>query len=160
MGLEEILFIVFSLLSFLSAIGAILARSLVYSAFSLGLLGVFAGALFVLAGYTYLGIFMIAVYSGAVVIFILLIAMMFRVVPKISRGASILAFLASTIFAIALAFIYFNKLNSLTERILSLGLDPVSVLLVKKPLYLYIITFTLAATMIEVMALIAKVKTR
>lgn len=160
MGLEEVLFLVFSVLSLFTAVGAVLAKSLVYSAFSLGLLGIFAGALFVLAGYAYLGIFMVAVYSGAVVIFILLIAMMFKIVPKIDKRASITAFLTSMVLAVSLTYIYVNGFSILSEKFMSLDLEPLSSLLIKKPVYLYIVAFTLAATMIEVMALVAKVRAR
>jgi len=53
------------------AILAIEARSLVYCAISLAIMSVALGALFILLGAPYVGVFQIAVYAGAITIILL-----------------------------------------------------------------------------------------
>ena len=160
MGIEGLLLVILGVLSAASAIGAVIAKSLVYSAFSLGMLGIFMGAIFVVSGYLYLGIFMVAVYSGAVVIFIILIAMMFKVTPRMSRRFSITALVTSLVVAFSLSLISTRSITFFTEGLRYLSLEELSDFVVRRPAYIYLVSFTLAATMIEVMALVAKVVRR
>lgn len=115
---DLILFSLFSLLAIASIMFAALVvgqRSLVYSALSLGLLGMANAGLFALLGYILIAVFHLAVFIGAAVIFILFSVTMFRDVPDIEVSKKIVA--AITIPLIALILIYIYLPQSITPFI-------------------------------------------
>jgi NADH-quinone oxidoreductase subunit J len=89
-------------LAAIAVIAAVLVvehKSLVYSAFFLGVLGMANAALFALLGFTFVGLFHVAVYIGAAVTFILFSITMFEDVPSIERPIRLAA-----VISVLLAF--------------------------------------------------------
>ncbi len=86
-------------------------RSLVYSALSLGLLGMANAGLFAFLGYTFVAVFHLAVYIGAAVIFILFSVTMFREVPDIEVPSKVLAAITIPVIALILIYVYLPYLN-------------------------------------------------
>ena len=86
-------------------------KSLIYSAMSLGLLGMANAGLFAFLGYTLIAVFHLVVYIGAAVIFIMFSVTMFREVPDIEVSSKILKAITVPLIAIILIYIYSPYLN-------------------------------------------------
>lgn len=111
---ELILLISFSILGIalvVFAASVVGQRSLVYSALSLGLLGMANAGLFALLGYAFIAVFHLAVYIGAAVIFILFSVTMFREIPDIEVSTKILTVITVPLIALILIYIYLPYLN-------------------------------------------------
>lgn len=77
-SLDLIVFVVVSIIAIISAIMVIRIKSLVYAAFSLGILGLSIAILFALMGFGFVSLFQVMVYVGATVTFIIFSVIMFR----------------------------------------------------------------------------------
>ena len=102
---ELVMIISFSVLALaltVFAASVIWQKSHVYSALSLGLLGMANAGLFAFLGYTVIAVFHLAVYIGAVVIFILFSVTMFRKIPDIEASTKILVAITVPIFVLIL----------------------------------------------------------
>lgn len=82
--------------------------SLVYGAISLGFLGMVNAGLFILLGFTFVGLFHLLVYVGAAVVFILFVVTMFRVVPTVEFRAKSLAVIIASLLAFSLALVFWS----------------------------------------------------
>ena len=74
--MTEALFAVFGSLTMLAAMGVVLSRSPVYSAFSLVLSFFGLSAMYVLWGATFLGMIQILIYAGAIVVLFVFVVML------------------------------------------------------------------------------------
>lgn len=95
-----IVFVVLAAVAVASAFLVVEHKSLVYSAFFLGVLGMANAVIFSLLGFTFIALFHLAVYIGAAVTFILFAITMFEEVPPVERRVRFIA-----IFAALLAFV-------------------------------------------------------
>jgi NADH:ubiquinone oxidoreductase subunit 6 (subunit J) len=86
-------------------------KSLVYSALSLGLLGMANAGLFAFLGYTLIAVFHLAVYIGAAVIFTLFSVAMFRDIPDVEGSSKILAAITISFITLILIYIYLPHFN-------------------------------------------------
>lgn len=93
-------FLALAITAILSSLLVVLHKSLVYSAFFLGVLGMVNAALFALLGFTFIALFHVAVYIGAAVTFILFSVTMFEEAPSVERPIRIVA--AFTVLAVFL----------------------------------------------------------
>ena len=112
---EIILLSSFSVLAIALVVFATLVvgqRSLVYSALSLGLLGMANAGLFAFLGYTLIAVFHLAVYIGAAVIFILFSVTMFRDIPDVEVSSKILAAITIPLISLILIYIYLPHFNA------------------------------------------------
>jgi NADH-quinone oxidoreductase subunit J len=74
--MKEAFFIFFSLYTILAALGVVLAKNPVYSAFSLILSFFGLSALYVMWGATFIGMIQILVYTGAIVVLFVFVVML------------------------------------------------------------------------------------
>ena len=74
--MTEALFAIFGVLTIFSAIGVVLARSPVYSAFGLILSFFGLSAMYVLWGATFIGMIQILIYTGAIVVLFVFVVML------------------------------------------------------------------------------------
>ena len=88
--------VVFSILS-------VVTRDYVYSAFSLGVVGVSFAGLFATLGYGYIATFHLLVYVGAAVTFIAFSVVMMRELPEDYRGLKFVAVAVGELFAILIS---------------------------------------------------------
>jgi NADH-quinone oxidoreductase subunit J len=107
-----ITFFSLAVVTIVSSILVIAHKSLVYSAFFLGVLGMANAALFALLGFTFIALFHVAVYIGAAVTFILFSITMFEEVPSVERPIRFVAAFSAVLTFVLLvgAFaLYFGK---------------------------------------------------
>lgn len=103
--------LVFSILGISMVVFSILVvfhPSLVYGAISLGFLGMMNAGLFILLGFTFVGLFYLLVYVGAAVVFILFAVTMFRAVPSVEFRAKSLAVIIASLLALSLALVFWS----------------------------------------------------
>jgi NADH-quinone oxidoreductase subunit J len=93
-------FLALAVTAILSSLLVVSHKSLVYSAFFLGVLGMANAALFALLGFTFIALFHVAVYIGAAVTFVLFSVTMFEEAPSVERPIRIVA--AFTVLAVFL----------------------------------------------------------
>jgi len=104
-------FFALAAVTIVSSILVIAHKSLVYSAFFLGVLGMANAALFALLGFTFVALFHVAVYIGAAVTFILFSITMFEEVPSVERPIRLIAALSAVLIFVLLVgtfTLYFN----------------------------------------------------
>ena len=106
----------------LSAIGVVLARSPVYSSFSLVLSFFGLSAIYVLWGATFIGMIQILIYTGAIVVLFVFVVMLLN----LGRGTGALTASWLTIFVAGLAVWFFSLilLRSLNYMPVGNGLMP------------------------------------
>jgi NADH-quinone oxidoreductase subunit J len=150
------LFLVLAIALVVFALLVVKQKSLVYSALSLGLLGMVNAGIFAMLGYTFIALFHLAVYIGAAVIFILFAVTMFREAPEIELSTKILALIAIPLIALALIYIYlpFSDISFTTKYFTYRGL---SLLFIEKYSFPLIVTaLALVTTLIEAITLARK----
>lgn len=124
-------------------------RSLVYSALSLGLLGMANAGLFALLGYAFIAVFHLAVYIGAAVIFILFSVTMFKEIPDIEVSTKILTIITVPLISLMLVYIYAPYLN-VTFKSQYIVYKEISLLFVSKYWFPLVVTgLALVTTLIE-----------
>jgi len=107
-----IAFLAIAVMAILSSLLVVEHKSLVYSAFFLGVLGMANAALFALLGFTFIALFHVAVYIGAAVTFILFSITMFEEAPSIERPFRVVAgftVLLTFLFLAVIFGIYLGK---------------------------------------------------
>lgn len=149
---ELILLGAFSSLAIALIVFAVLVvgqKSLIYSAMSLGLLGMANAGLFAFLGYTLIAVFHLAVYIGAAVIFIMFSVTMFREVPDIEVSSKILAAITVPLITIILIYIYSPYLNE-TFKLQYFAYKEISSLFLTRYWFPLVITgLALVTTLIE-----------
>lgn len=145
--------VIVSAVAIISSLLIVVHKSLVYSAFFLGVLGVSNAVLFALLGFTFIALFQVAVYIGAAVTFFLFSVTLFEKVPAVERRIRIviIAAVLSTIVLLAGIFaIYFGGTTSATE----VNFRELTSLLAGKYWFALIIAaLTLITTLIEAITL-------
>lgn len=107
----EFVFIIISIVVIISAILALESHEIIYGAFSLGVMFLGLAGLFILLDATYLAMFQISVYIGAVVVLILFTIMVvprerwmyraFKITPELIAGA-----IASLMLIVSICVLY------------------------------------------------------
>ncbi len=101
-----VVFILSSLMSVVAAALVVWHRSLVYSAFSLSILGVGNAILFAMLGFPIIALFHLAVYVGAAVTFILFSVVMLKEAPVVELPTKTLAVIAAVVLALLLVKVF------------------------------------------------------
>jgi NADH-quinone oxidoreductase subunit J len=142
-----------SAVAVISSLLIVVHKSLVYSAFFLGVLGISNAVLFALLGFTFIALFQVAVYIGAAVTFFLFSVTLFEKVPVVERRIRIviIAAVLSTIVLLAGIFgTYFGGTTQATE----VNFRELTSLLAGKYWFALIIAaLTLITTLIEAITL-------
>lgn len=144
--------LIFMLLASIAVIAAFFVvehKSIVYSAFFLGILGMANAALFTLIGYNFIALFFVSVYLGAAVSFIVFSASMFEEAPPVERPIRLITIISVIITAVILIGVF--------SQFFTGGIQPsyinyrdLAVLLTDKYGFALIIaTLTLVTTLIE-----------
>ncbi len=106
--IDIIIFSIFGILAIAFSILVVEHRSLVYSAISLGFLGIANAVLFAFVGFTFIALFHLAVYVGAGVIFILFSVTMFKTSPTVEPRLKRIIFIIVPLITICLAAIFWS----------------------------------------------------
>ncbi len=128
-------------------------KSIVYSAFFLGILGMANAALFTLLGFAFIAVFYIAVYIGAAVTFILFSVTMYEEAPPVERPiriVTVISVLLTAFLLIGTFGLYFT--GSIQPSYVNYR-DLASLLAEKYWFALIIAALTLVTTLIEAITL-------
>ena len=146
-------FLALAVTAILSSLLVVAHKSLVYSAFFLGVLGMANAALFALLGFTFIALFHVAVYIGAAVTFVLFSVTMFEEAPSVERPIRIVA--AFTVLAVflLLATIFALYLGKSFQPAYVNYRDLAALLTQKYWFALIVAALTLVTTLIEAITL-------
>ncbi|KXA88652.1 hypothetical protein AKJ57_06535 [candidate division MSBL1 archaeon SCGC-AAA259A05] len=106
--IDLLVFSVLSITTIVFSLLVVLQPTLIYSAISLGFLGMANAALFMLLGFPFVGLFHLTVYIGAAVVFILLAATMFKRAPPVEFKVRSLAIIIAFLLAFSLAVVFWS----------------------------------------------------
>lgn len=147
---EGLIFTLAAALTIASAALVVSAKSLVYSAFFLALVGAGNAVFMAMLGFPVISLFQLSVYVGAAVTFILFSITMFRKPVRIEPTAGILALDAAVLATAGLLYAF----QSVTGTPVSVGFKEISSLLIGKYRFALIIaSLALVTTLIEAITL-------
>lgn len=148
---EGLIFALSAAIAVVSSILTIEHKSTVYAAFFLGVLGVSNAILISLLGFTIISVFMLAVYVGTVVIFILFSVTLMRETESSSRKLEVTALISSTMMLLVIFYTFtFFRMNPPSH---TPYMEIVKCLISEYKFPLVVATLTLATTIIEAIAL-------
>ncbi|HJX23819.1 MAG TPA: NADH-quinone oxidoreductase subunit J [Candidatus Bathyarchaeia archaeon] len=145
--------VVLAAVTLLSSLIVVEHKSLVYSAFFLGIMGISIASIFALLGFTFVAIFHVAVYIGAAVVFILFSITMFEETPLIERPLRIIA-AVSVLLTFLLLLVIFGEYFGKTLAPINISYRELASLLTQKYWFaLVVAALTLVTTLIEAITL-------
>ena len=151
--LGVMVFIALAAVAVLSSLLVVEHKSLVYSAFFLGVLGMANAALFAMLGFTFIALFHVVVYIGAAVIFILFSITMFEETPSVGRPTKIIAAVLALLTFLLLAFIFVQFFGGPLQPVYLDFRELASLLVQKYWFALIVAALTLVTTLIEAITL-------
>jgi len=148
-----LLFLLLAAVVILSSLLVVGHKSIVYAAFSLGVLGLANAALFALLGFTFIGLFHVAVYVGAAVTYILFSVTLFEAVPSVGRQLRIVVG-ASVVLTFALLAVVFGSYLAGPVQLTYISYKQLASLLTGKYWFAFVVSaLTLVTTLIEAITL-------
>jgi len=146
-------FVAIAVLAILSSLLVVEHKSLVYSAFFLGVLGMANAALFALLGFTFIALFHVAVYIGAAVTFILFSITMFEEAPPLERSVRVVVAFSVLLTFLLLTLIFGLYLGKPLQPTYISYRELANLLTEKYWFALIVAALTLVTTLIEAITL-------
>lgn len=153
-------FLVLAAVSVIAAFFVVEHKSIVYSAFFLGILGMANAALFTLIGYNFIALFFVSVYLGAAVSFIVFSASMFEEAPPVERSVRIITIISVIVAAVILTWIFSQYFTGGIQPSYVSYRDLAILLTDKYGFALIIATLTLITTLIEAITIARNEETK
>lgn len=149
LDIGTILFLLLAALAVISAIMVVKHKSLVYSAFFLGILGIANAMLFTLVGFNFIALFFLSVYIGAAVTFILFSVSMFEEAPTVERPVRIITIASVVVAGIVIGGVFALNFTGGVQTSYISYRELASLLAEKYWFALLVAALTLVTTLIE-----------